>query len=118
MFRTNGGLLTTGDISSIILGGMSDKGSPSTTDIKQSITLLQGQLLADHVELVVLQLRPIIYCVDKGDYTTSVDHSWSQEPRVDVVASVVVVPDLVLVLALRVDEDLGNKVGEDVFEEL
>ena len=97
---------------------MSDQSSPSTADIKQSITLFQGQFLTNHVELVVLKLLESLLLVDVGNDTRSVDHSWTKEPRVEVVAPVVVVSDLVLVLGLRVDDDLRDQVGKDVFEKL
>jgi hypothetical protein len=111
-------LLTTSDIGSVVLGGVGDQRSPSTSNVEHPVALLQVEFLANHVELVVLELLEGLLLVDVGDDTGSVDHSGSQEPRVKVVASVVVVSDLVLVLALRVDDDLGDQVGEDVFEQL
>jgi hypothetical protein len=110
--------LTTSDISAVVFGGVSDKGSPSTTNVQKSVSLLQSELLTDHVELVVLQFFQRLLSVDVRDDTAGVDHSRSEEPRVKVISPVVVVSDLVLVLALGVDDDFGNEVGEDVFEQL
>jgi len=95
-----------------------DKRSPTASNVEQSVALLERELLAYHVELVVLQFLESLHPVDVGDDTRGVDHSWPKEPRVEVVASVVVVSDLVLILGLRVDDHLGNEVSEDVFEQL
>ena len=97
---------------------MGNERSPSTSNVEQTVTLLESKLLADHVKLIVLQLLERLHLVDVGDHTGGVNHTGSKEPRVKVVASVVVVSDLVFILALRVDDDLRDEVGEDVFEQL
>lgn len=97
---------------------MRNECSPTTSDIKHSVTLLQVELLANEVQFVVLQLLESLHSVHILDDTRSVDHSWSEEPRVKVVSSVIVVLNLLLVLGLRVDDDLGDKVEENVTEEL
>ena len=97
---------------------MGDERSPTTTDVEHPVALLQVELLADHVELVVLELLKGLHAVDVGDDTRSVNHSRAKEPGIKVVSSVIVLSDLVLVLSLRVVDDLGNEVAENVSEKL
>jgi hypothetical protein len=52
------------------------------------------------------------------DHARSVDHARAEEPRVKVVAAVIVVADLLLVLRARVEDDVGDEVGKDELEEL
>ena len=108
----------TSNVRTVILGSVGYQSSPSTANVEHAVTRLQVQLLADSVQLVVLELLKSLLAVDVGDDTTGVDHTGSKEPSVKVVTAVVVVTNLVLVLGLRVENDIGNEVGEDVFEEL
>jgi hypothetical protein len=48
-----------------------------------------------------LQLFEGLFLVDVGDYTRCVDHSWAQEPSVEVVTAVVVVSNLLLICKKR-----------------
>lgn len=112
------GQLTASHVGSVVLGSVSNQGSPTTANVQESVTFLEVELFTDHVELVVLQLFKRFLSVDIGDDTAGVNHSRSQEPRVKVVSSVVVVSDLIFILALRVNDDFGDEVGEDVFEQL
>jgi hypothetical protein len=43
-------------------------------------------------------------------------HAWTQEPLVKVIATIVVLPDLILVLTFRVKNDVGNELSEDESE--
>lgn len=112
------GVLTSSDVGSVVLSGVRNKRSPSTSNVQHPVALLQSELLTDHVELVVLELLEGLHTVDIGDDTGCVNHTWAKEPRIEVVSSVVVITDLVLILSLRVVDNLGNEVGEDVFEQL
>lgn len=110
--------LTSSDVGAIVFGGKRSQCSPSAPNIQHPVPLLQVELLADHGELVVLQLLEGLLAGDIGDDAGSVDHAGSKEPRVKVVSSVIVVSDLLLVLGARVEEDVGNEVDKDIFEEL
>jgi hypothetical protein len=110
--------LTSSDVCVIVFGGKSSQCSPSTADIQHAVPLLQVELLADHRELVVLQLLEGLLAGNVRNDTGSVDHARSEEPRVKVVPSVIVVSDLLLVLGTRVEEDVRDEVDKDVSEEL
>lgn len=110
--------LTSSDVRAIVLSCESNESSPSTSNIQHLVSGLQVQLFAHHRHFVVLQLLKSLHTIDVLDDTGSVDHARTKEPRIKVVSSVVVVTDLLLVLGLRMDDDLGNQIGEDVFEEL
>lgn len=43
-------------------------------------------------------------------------HSGTQEPLVEIVTAVIVIPDLILVLTFRVEDDIRDELGEDVSE--
>lgn len=43
-------------------------------------------------------------------------HAWTQEPLVEIVTSVIMIPDLILVLAFRVEDDIRDELSEDVSE--
>jgi hypothetical protein len=65
--------LTSSDITSIVLASEGDEGTPTTTNVQQPVLLLQGQLLADESELVVLKLLERLLLVDVADDTGSVN---------------------------------------------
>jgi hypothetical protein len=109
---------TTSNICSVVLGGMSNKCTPSTTNIQQPITLLQIQFITNHSHLVILQFLKSFHLVDIFNKTTGVNHPLSEEPGVEIVSSVVVVSDLFFILGSRVHDHLGDEVEEDVSEEL
>lgn len=109
---------TSSHIRPIILRRMSHQRPPSTPNVQHPISGFQAQLLAHHRHLVVLQFLERLHAVDILDQARGVDHPRSEEPRVKVVAAVVVVPDLVFVLCLGVEDDVGDEVEEDVAEDL
>ena len=85
---------------------------------RSRLAWLQPQLLAHQLQLIVLELLERLLPRRVADDTRRVDHARAEEPIVKVVTAVVVVADLVLVLVLRVHDDLGEEVAEDVAEEL
>lgn len=74
--------------------------------------------MTNESKLVILELLEGFLLVFIGYNAGSIDHSWTEEPGVEVIASVVVVSDLGLVLSRGMDENIGNELGEDLVEEL
>ncbi len=78
---TPGSLVTTKcDTSS--LGAIVDtskfgQGSPSATNIEESLALLEINLLADDSKLIILQLLKSLLLVDVRDNAGCVDHAWA-----------------------------------------
>lgn len=87
----------TGNVCAEVDRGELGKSSPSAADVEHSLALLEIDLLADNGELVVLKLLKGLLLVDVGDDTRGVDHTWAKEPAVEVIASVVMVADLLLI---------------------
>lgn len=87
----------TGDMGAILLTGKASKSTPTTANIKHRVTLVEANLLANDSKLVVLELLKSLLAVDVGDDTRSVDHAGAKEPAVEVITTVVVVTDLLLV---------------------
>lgn len=113
---TSLGKSDTSNVDTIVLGSVGSKSSPSTANVEHTVSRLEVELVTDHVELVVLKLLKSLLAVDVTDNTRGVDHTGSKEPRVKVVSSVIVVADLVLVLVLGVEDDIGNEVEKNVAE--
>lgn len=101
---TPGGLVLsesdTGDMSAVVLGGKACEGSPSAAEIKHAVTLLEANLGAHDLEFVVLKLLERLFLMDVRDNTRSVNHAGAQEPGVEVVASIVMIADLLLVFTV------------------
>ena len=93
------------------------KGTPTTADVEHLLTGLEADFLADNGKLVVLKLLERFLSVDVGDDTRSVDHTRAKEPSVEVVTTVVVVADLLLVLGTSVHDHLGHHTSEEEPEE-
>lgn len=87
----------TGDASTILLTGKAGKGTPATANVEHAVALFQTDLLADDGELVVLELLKSLLAVDVGNDTRGVDHARAKEPTVEVITTVIVVTDLLLV---------------------
>lgn len=73
------------------------KSSPSAADVQKSLAFLEIDLLADNGKLVILELLKRLLLVDIRDNTRGVDHAWAKEPSVEVITTVVVVSDLLLI---------------------
>lgn len=125
----------TSDIAAKVFGRVSSKGSPSAANVEQSVLRLEFELVADESELVVLELFEGFLAVDIVDHASSINHARSQEPEfrreheiehatdhassplVKVIASVVVVTNLLLILGRRVPDDVGNQNSDDILEQ-
>lgn len=90
----------TSNVSAIVDRGILGESSPAASNVEHALASLEFNLLADHLELVVLNLLESLLLGDVRDNTRSVDHPWSQEPAVEVVAAVVMVTDLLLICRL------------------
>lgn len=90
----------TSDVSTVVDTGKLGQGTPATADVEHAVALLQLNLLADNRELVVLKLLQRFFLVDVGDDTRGVDHARTEEPTVEVITTVVVVADLLLICEL------------------
>lgn len=124
----------TGDMSAEVDGSKLGESSPTAANVEHSLALLEIDLLADNGELVILELLEALLLVDIRDNAGGVDHAWAKEPAVEIVTSVVVVTDLLLILVqlvpslnsymlerltLRtsVHDDLRCELEEDEFEQ-
>lgn len=106
-----------GHVDAVLLGGKSSQSSPAAANVENLLALLESGLLTHNSKLVVLHLLKGLLLVDIGNDTGGVDHSGAQEPGVEVVASVVVLSDLLLVLVLGVEDDLGNHGQQEELEQ-
>lgn len=95
------GLVTTesdtSDMSTVVNRSVLGKSTPAATKIEDRVARLETNLLADHRKLVVLQLLERLFLVNVADQTGGISHAGTQEPSVEVVTSVVVVTDLLLI---------------------
>ena len=102
---TPGGLITgegsARDVGAVIDAGELGKGPPAATDVQKGLSLLESELLTDDGHLIILHLLERLLACGVGADTARVDHAGSKEPRVVVVAAVVVGADLLLVLLAR-----------------
>lgn len=87
----------TGNLGAIVFAGESGEGAPATANIQQSLILLELNLLADNGHLVVLELLERLLRVDVRDDTRGVDHARAEEPAVEVITTVIVVSNLLLI---------------------
>lgn len=87
----------TSNVGTVVNGGVLGESSPATAEIKNLVTGLGTNLLTDNGQLVVLELLEGLLRVDVTDNTGGVDHAGAKEPGVEVITSVVVVTDLLLV---------------------
>lgn len=103
---TPSGLVTaesdTSNVGAILLTGEAGKSTPATANVEHGIALVKTDLLTDHSKLVVLELLKSLLAVDVGDDTRSVDHTRTKEPAVEVITTVVVVTDLLLICGMSV----------------
>lgn len=103
----------TSRVRSVVLSSIGGEGTPTASDIEMTLALLELDLLADELQLVVLHLFESLLLCDVTHNTGGVDHAGSKEGSVEVIASVVVVADLVLVLLLGVPKGLGDPLGDE-----
>lgn len=87
----------TSDLGTILLTSEAGKSTPTTANVEHGIALVETDLLANNGKLVVLKLLKSLLAVDVGDDTRSVNHAGAKEPAVEVITTVVVVADLLLI---------------------
>lgn len=103
----------TGDLSAIVGRCELGKSTPTAAEIEHALASLEGNLLTDDGQLVVLELFKRLFLVDVRDDTGSVDHAGTEEPAVEVVTAVVVVADLLLVLGASVHDNLWHHASQE-----
>lgn len=87
----------TGYMSTEVDTGKICKSSPSAANIQHLVSRLEPNLLADNGEFVILELFESFLFRRVRDNTRRVNHAWAKEPAVEVITSVVVVANLLLV---------------------
>lgn len=87
----------TSDVSTIVDGSILGQSTPATAKIKDGVSGLESNLLTNDSQLVILQLLESLFLVDVTDNARSIDHARSQEPSVEVITTVIVVTDLLLI---------------------
>lgn len=117
-FRLVASQSNTGDLGAVVDARKLGEGAPSAANVEHGVALLESNLLADDGHLVVLHLLERLLAGRVRDDARSVNHARAEEPRVMVVAAVVVGTHLVLVLRARVEEHRGAKVEEDGLEQV
>ena len=112
-----GGLVTgegsTCDVGTVVDAGKLGKCAPAATDIQKRLSWLESELLTDDSHLIILHLLERLLTCGVGEDTGCVDHARSKEPRIMVIAAVVVGADLLLVLLTRVEEHVRGESEED-----
>jgi len=104
-----------GHLGTVVHTGKTGKGPPTTADIKQALTLLELDLLADNSKLVILELLQSLFLVDVADDATSVNHTRAKKPGIEVIAAVVVIAHLLLVCTRA---SLARPIGADGLREI
>jgi hypothetical protein len=87
----------TSNVSTVVGGSILGEGSPTTAEIEDLITGLDSNLLTDDSQLVILELFKSLLLVDITDNARGVNHAGTEEPSVEVITSVIVVTNLLLV---------------------
>lgn len=106
----------TGELGTELGGAEGGPGTPATAQVQDVVDLGQLDLGGHGVQLVVLQLLQGLFLGDVADNTGGVDHAGTQEPGVEIVTSVVVVSDLLLVLRTRVHDHLRDEAQQEEAE--
>lgn len=96
----------------VMTGSVSRERTPAATDVEEAFAGLERDFLAHHPHFVVLECFEGLFGGNVADDAGGVDHAGAKEPRVEVVATVVVVPDLLFVLAACVHEHFGDRAGQ------
>lgn len=77
----------TSNFAVVVFMSESGKGTPSTSDVEQAIFRLEVEFLANHGQLVILELFKAFLLFDVQNDARGVDHAGTKEPFVKVVAS-------------------------------
>jgi hypothetical protein len=86
-----------GDLGTVVNRGVFSKSTPAAAEIKNGVALLKTNLFTDHSKLVILELLKGLLLVYIANDTRGIDHAGTEEPSIKVIATVVVVTDLLLV---------------------
>lgn len=96
-------------LSTVVDTGEFGKGSPSATNIEKLLTWLEVDFLADDGKFVVLELFESLLLVGIRNNTRSIDHTWAEEPSVEVITSVIMIADLLLICKVSISEALNSR---------
>lgn len=77
----------TSNFAAIVLVSESSKGTPSAANVEQAIVGVEVEFLANHGQLVVLELFKAFLLFDVQNDTGGIDHTGTKEPFVEVVTS-------------------------------
>lgn len=98
---TPGGLVAaesdTGNVGAVVDRSVLGKGTPATAQVENRVTRLEIDLLADHSHLVIAEFLEGFFPVDIADDARGIKHARTQEPSIEIITSVVVVTDLLLI---------------------
>jgi hypothetical protein len=87
----------TGNLSAKVDTGKLGQSSPAASNIKHALVLLKVNLLANDGKLVILELLKGLLLGDVGNNARGVNHTWAKEPPIEIIASVIVISDLLLI---------------------
>jgi len=93
----------TSSLCTIVDTGEFGQGSPTASDVQQPLASLEINLFADNGKLVILELFKRLFLIGIRDDSGSVDHAWAEEPAIEVITSVVVVSNLLLICQKSLD---------------
>lgn len=77
----------TGNFAVVVLVSESSKGTPPTSNVEQAIVGLEVEFLANHGQLIVLELLKGFLLFDVQNDTGGIDHAGTKEPFVEVITS-------------------------------
>ena len=75
------------NFAAVVLVSESGKSTPSAPNVEQAIVGLEVEFLANHGQLVVLELLKAFLLLDVQNDTRGIDHAGTEEPFVEVIAS-------------------------------
>ena len=91
----------TGSARTVLRAGVFREGAPSAANVKQGLARLDADLLTHHRKLVILQLLQRLFFIDVRDDAGGIYHPGPEEPTVEVVTSIVMVSNLLLVCSIQ-----------------
>ena len=74
------------NFASVVLVSESSESTPPTSNVEQAIVGLEVEFLANHGQLVVLELLKAFLLLDVQNDTRSIDHAGTEEPLVEIIA--------------------------------
>lgn len=85
------------DMGPVQLAGKTGERSPAAANVQDFLAGLETNFFADDGHLVVLQLLEGLLLVDIRDDARGVNHARTEEPTVEVVATIIMIPNLLFV---------------------